>query len=208
MYAQIGDAIPGHLFHKNSFEQHPTLKLVLQDYYSDILEFHQAALSVLIRPSMSLPLTVSIWKRAELIPTKAWRDLFHATWKTFDTRFGPIIQSLRRRQELLQSETVYASLEQVHVMRKEIANMHEENTRTAEKHAQEEHQSRMSLIKNRLRATEYSADQEAATQTRKESGAGEWLFQEPQYVSWSDINTMNHSVLYIHGIPGAGRWLS
>lgn len=86
--------------------------------------------------------------------------------------------------------------------------MHEENTRTAEKHAQEEHQSRMSLIKNRLRATEYSADQEAATQTRKESGAGEWLFQEPQYVSWSDINTMNHSVLYVHGIPGAGRWLS
>ncbi|KAF5521317.1 Ankyrin repeat domain-containing protein 17 [Colletotrichum aenigma] len=36
------------------FEQHPTLKLVLQDYYSDILEFHQAALSVLIRPRMFL----------------------------------------------------------------------------------------------------------------------------------------------------------
>ncbi|KAH9238257.1 hypothetical protein K456DRAFT_31785 [Colletotrichum gloeosporioides 23] len=139
----IGDAIPGHLFYKDIIERHPTLKLVLQDYYSDILEFHQEALRVLNRP--------------------------------------------------------------IHVIRKEISDMREENSRTAKKQAQENHQSRMSLIRNRLRASDYLADQEAAAQIRKESGAGEWLFKEPQYLSWSDTNTVDHSVLYINGIPGAGK---
>lgn len=34
-------------------EKHPPLRTVLEDYYSDILHFHEAALKVFLRPSES-----------------------------------------------------------------------------------------------------------------------------------------------------------
>lgn len=52
-YSQIGDAIPGLLAYKTAFERHPTLAAVLEDYYSDILRFHQEALEVFNRSSTS-----------------------------------------------------------------------------------------------------------------------------------------------------------
>lgn len=50
-YSQIGEAIPGLLAYKTTFERHPTLAAVLEDYYSDILRFHQEALEVFNRSS-------------------------------------------------------------------------------------------------------------------------------------------------------------
>ncbi len=53
VYNQVGNAIPGLLRYQTAFEEHPPLATVLEDYYSDILGFHQAALSIFTRPSMS-----------------------------------------------------------------------------------------------------------------------------------------------------------
>ncbi|KAI8169545.1 Zinc finger protein [Colletotrichum sp. SAR 10_70] len=56
------------------FIKHEPLRDVLQDYYSDILKFHEAAIKVFARS-----------KR---------KNVFHATWKTFNTQFDPIMKSL------------------------------------------------------------------------------------------------------------------
>lgn len=43
--------IPGLLAYRSMLEKHPPLATVLEDYYSDILRFHEAALKIFTRPS-------------------------------------------------------------------------------------------------------------------------------------------------------------
>lgn len=52
VYAQVGAAIPGLMAYQSTFEKHPPLAAILEDYYSDILRFHEAAMKVFKRPSM------------------------------------------------------------------------------------------------------------------------------------------------------------
>lgn len=40
------------MVYRSTFEKHPPLAAILEDYYSDILRFHDAALKVFKRPSM------------------------------------------------------------------------------------------------------------------------------------------------------------
>lgn len=134
-----------------------------------------------------------------------WKDIFHATWKTFNTQFDPIMKSLVRRGELLESVKLSASLDQIHIIRRQISDMYQEQIRTADENTREKHISRMALIKERLRAPEYFLDQEIAAQRRDGDDSGQWIFEELKYLSWSDTNALKHSVLYINGIPGAGK---
>lgn len=43
--------MPGLMVYQSTFEKHRPLATVLEDYYSDILRFHEAALGVFLRPS-------------------------------------------------------------------------------------------------------------------------------------------------------------
>lgn len=52
VYAKVGEAMPGLMVYQSTFEKHPPLATVLEDYYSDILRFHEAALGVFTSPSM------------------------------------------------------------------------------------------------------------------------------------------------------------
>ncbi|TKW56360.1 hypothetical protein CTA1_7211 [Colletotrichum tanaceti] len=184
-YDRIGSAIPGHLLYKDMFREHENLKVILEDYYSDVLQFHQEALKVFGRSK--------------------WKDLFHATWKSFDSRFGPILQSLQSRRELLDSEKLSASLDHIHIIRQRIDGLYQDQIRAVDDQAQERHRSRMTLIKEKLRAPEYYIDQEVAAGKREGLDTGQWAFEEPQYTAWSDHTVSAHSVLYINGIPGAGK---
>lgn len=38
------------------------------------------------------------------------------------------------------------------------------------------------------------------------AGSGEWLAQRTEYVTWANTNNKSHRCLWIHGIPGAGRF--
>ncbi|KAK1851074.1 zinc finger protein [Colletotrichum chrysophilum] len=144
VFAQMGDVMPGLLFYRDMFIQHEPLRVVLQDYYSDILKFHEAAIKVFAQ----------------------WKDIFHATWKTFNTQFDPIMKSLVHRGELLESVKLSASLDQIQIIRRQISDMYQDQIRTANEETREKHLSRMALIKDKLRAPEYFLDQEIATQRR------------------------------------------
>ncbi|GJC92623.1 zinc finger protein [Colletotrichum higginsianum] len=50
-FVWIGSAIPGHLLYKDMFSEHQNLKVILEDYYSDVLQFHAEALKVFGRSS-------------------------------------------------------------------------------------------------------------------------------------------------------------
>ncbi|KAI1775101.1 hypothetical protein F4818DRAFT_417845 [Hypoxylon cercidicola] len=185
VYAQVGEAIPGLLRYQTTFEKHPPLAAVLEDYYSDILEFHQAALYVFKRPK--------------------WKEMFHSTWKTFDSKFRPIIHSLRSRRELLESEKGSATLYEIHKVRQDISVMQEEQKQSMTEERVEKHKARVFSIRGKLQAPNYQIDQEIATEDRQGYDSGVWIFGDPNFRAWSRNEASDHNVLYVNGIPGAGK---
>ncbi|OTA54440.1 hypothetical protein K449DRAFT_439336 [Hypoxylon sp. EC38] len=169
-----------------TFEKHPPLATVLEDYYSDILVFHEAALSVFKRPR--------------------WKKMFHSTWKTFDSKFKPIIQSLKRRRELLESEKGSAALYEIQKLRQDVSAMYTEQKEREIQENLTKHKVRVSCIKERLQAPNYQLDQELATEDRHGSNSGTWIFEDANFRAWSNSEAVGHRVLYVNGIPGAGEY--
>ncbi|KAH6873889.1 hypothetical protein B0T10DRAFT_233779 [Thelonectria olida] len=186
-YSQIGDAIPGLLAYRATFERHPTLAAVLEDYYSDILRFHQEALEVFNRSK--------------------WKNFLHATWKTFDTRLGPILQSLSSRRGLLESEKTSASLYEIQAVRENIEKVYKEQTRQATEMNANKQELKIARIKQRLLVSDYQTDQIMPANVKHRSGnaSGQWIFNNAEFLTWSDGTSPGHGVLYVHGIPGAGK---
>ncbi|KAI0186162.1 hypothetical protein EV127DRAFT_188087 [Xylaria flabelliformis] len=184
-YDKIGNAIPGLSRYQTIFEEHPPLATVLEDYYSDILGFHQAALSVFSRSK--------------------WKELFHSTWKTFDSKFEPILRSLERRRELLESEKGSATLYELQRIRRDISNIYtKERNRTVQEDA-EKHRREVYQIREKLEAPNYRIDQELSTEDRHGHNSGMWIFKDASFCSWSRDDTSGHNILYVNGIPGAGK---
>ncbi|KAI1641602.1 uncharacterized protein F4817DRAFT_355288 [Daldinia loculata] len=184
VYAQIGDAIPGLQRYEATFIEHPPLATVLEDYYSDILEFHRIALSVFKRP--------------------IWKDMYHSLWKTFDSKFSPILHSLSKRRELLESEKGSATLYEIRKLRKDISTMYTECRQQMDEERRKSHKARISHIREKLEAPNYGIDQEMATENRFIDSSGKWIFENNEFQAWYSP-VVGHSVLYINGIPGAGK---
>ncbi|KAI1658130.1 WD40 repeat-like protein [Daldinia decipiens] len=183
-YAQIGDAIPGLECYSKTFAEHPPLATVLEDYYSDILEFHRISITIFKRPT--------------------WKDMYHSIWKTFDSKFGPILHSLCKRRELLESEKISAALYEIHRLRKDISSMYTENQQKMDEERLEKHRGRVSYIREKLDAPNYEIDQEMATENRLIDSSGEWVLENEEFQAW-DNHILGHNILYINGIPGAGK---
>ncbi|KAM5350500.1 hypothetical protein ACJ41O_007005 [Fusarium nematophilum] len=120
-YSRIGEAIPGLLHYRDTFEKSSEVAKVLEDYYSDILNFHHEALAVFSRPK-------------------------------------------RERHRLLVRE-----------------------------------------IKVKLQSPDYQVDQEISTEDRNGVASGSWLFTAPAFQTWYDSERPDGRIMYIHGIPGAGK---
>ncbi|GAW21808.1 hypothetical protein ANO14919_113330 [Xylariales sp. No.14919] len=184
-YDEMGNAIPGLLHYRATFEKHPTLVTVLGDYYYDILVFHQEALSVFKRPR--------------------WKELFHSTWKTFDSKFGPILHSLSKRRELLESEKGSATLDEIQKLHALVSNNLAEQRDLQAQESAKKHKQEISFIREKLEAADYWVDQEMSTEDRYGYSLGTWIFQDPNYSFWFRKDRAGHGVLYCNGIPGAGK---
>lgn len=134
-----------------------------------------------------------------------WKTFFKSAWKKFNTEFQPVIESLARRRQLLESEKGSASLYEISKARQELATWHDERKREARLENLEKHKQRLLQIKEKLAAADYEQDQEMATEARSGVKTGDWLLKTPAYRKWADTTTTGHDVLYVHGVPGAGK---
>jgi hypothetical protein len=66
---------------------------------------------------------------------------------------------------------------------------------------------RKMLISEKLGPTNYEVDQQRASDQRAPS-SGDWILQHPKFSNWLEARTMPDSILYINGMPGAGRCVS
>lgn len=71
--------------------------------------------------------------------------------------------------------------------------------------ARETRRQELDRIKTSLRPREYN---ESLYQLRGErsSGTGNWFFSSKAFTEWFDISRGDFPVLWLKGIPGAGKW--
>ena len=129
---------------------------------------------------------------------KGWQKLFESAWKTFDTQFRTILDSLDRHKALIESEKGTLAIGEARKAR-EIAEDH--STRAVER----ERKDRLRLLVERLKPADYARDQHAALKEWRRSQSGQWLWQHQDFQLWSDLNAKCNPLLYLHGIPGAGK---
>lgn len=69
----------------------------------------------------------------------------------------------------------------------------------------EKHRWRLLKVKAQLEAPDYQRDQEMAAEARNLTNAGDWVSQSLAFMNWVSNAATRHGVLYVHGIPGAGK---
>lgn len=127
-----------------------------------------------------------------------WKKLFASFWKTFETRFRCILDSLSRHKELIESEKTTAVLLEAQRTR-EIAESHYNDMRDTELKKQ------LSIVLEKLDAPDYQIDHYTACEQRRRSRSGEWIYRHELFCNWADAQSGKNSLLYINGVPGAGK---
>ncbi|KAH8687413.1 hypothetical protein BGZ60DRAFT_363661, partial [Tricladium varicosporioides] len=182
-YQHIGESLPLLSQYQALLQRNPSMSKVLALIYNDILEFHKKAL--------------------RYFRQRTWRQLFHATWKTFRAEFSGLLANIQRHGRLVESQANLVEFEQLfHQM---------EMGRVAAKadfqrRKEEEDRNRRISVRNWLSAASTEVDQERGVTTRKNNpGSGRWLLGNNQIQGWFNPEFCSAPLVWINGIPGAGK---
>jgi hypothetical protein len=146
-------------------------------------------------------------------------------------RFKPILESLKRHRALLLDERLNAAVLETQRSRHQLLIALDKSTARSEhqfnyleqrvqeiftklseqiyglQQSTNENKEEISLIVNKLDPPDFEADQLSALSSCRR-GSGEWIFNTATFSKWAHSNRMPDSVLFIHGIPGAGVFLT
>lgn len=125
-----------------------------------------------------------------------WKQLFQATWSTYKTKFGPIVDSLKRHKQLFGERVTFTQLE-------EIRSIGLKTSKDLEKQRKSEEMSHLREVQCWLNGADVVTDQDTLTRARSGNPqAGTWLLRHALFRSWKETNT--NPILWVNGIPGAG----
>ncbi|EEU43484.1 uncharacterized protein NECHADRAFT_95028 [Fusarium vanettenii 77-13-4] len=200
-YEEIGEALSNlaffHTLIKSNGAEH--LRRALEDYFSDILRFHQCVLGVFSRPN--------------------WKTFFKAAWGSFRRQVEPIIRALKLRQERLSHERL-----QAHAIHQGVQNFrgHADNrfdkleadldnirnTLASEclKHQTSvEDQDMKEFLEDKLNISRFGSRSRLDSPELSSPSAGDWIFQHPHFQAWESATSSQGNVLFLNGSPGAGK---
>ncbi|KAF0645692.1 hypothetical protein FPSE5266_00755 [Fusarium pseudograminearum] len=196
VYGQIGEVLPDLTRYHQIYKEYPSVHKHLEEYYCDILQFHSNALDVFARPG--------------------WKALFHSTWKTFKTQFGPILKGLERHRAMLSEEKLTAVMQETQKQGQSIHDkLHqldrawqERDKKDAERDLialQSQIHQQYRIVESKINAPNYHEDYEIASQKPFQSTSGQWIISHPLVSEWLDFRSQADGKIYLGGIPGAGK---
>jgi len=160
--------------------------------YEDILEFHRRALHYFQKPSQYR--AGNFERRTNFT---VWRQLYHATWKTFKSRFAGLMENMCQHRELVDRQANLSQIEESRRARQisDRISMDREDAH------------RLQVAFNWLRAPTIETDQHYFSEIRAEySNTGRWLLDKPAFKLWFDPQfPAIPPLLWLNGMPGAGN---
>ncbi|KAJ5608405.1 hypothetical protein N7537_005024 [Penicillium hordei] len=179
-YEYIGENLPLLLQYQELFRTNPHMIKVLSLMYEDILKFHRIAI--------------------QYFQQRLWKQLWHATWKTQQSRFSNIISGMARYRALIESQAGLVQIADSQESHRLVDDWHNAEV-------QYESLRRSRTVFNWLRAPDVDGNQYNLTQTRANNpGTGSWLLDNQAFKDWFDPNYPKiPPLLWLNGIPGAGK---
>ncbi|KAK7972207.1 Nacht domain protein [Apiospora saccharicola] len=127
----------------------------------------------------------------------SWKTLFHALWPTHYEKVKVVISDIERHTRLLRNEVRLEHIEREHEARGR-AMKHFEEEKIRRQH-EEFHR-----IKTDASPKSYN-EQFLKLQGRVCKGTEKWLLDDPDFQKWRVISSTSSSILWLQGIPGAGK---
>ncbi|KAF5538046.1 heterokaryon incompatibility protein het-E-1 [Fusarium phyllophilum] len=197
-YEEIAEALGNLAFFHNLIQSRDHLKLVLDDYFSDILRFHQCVLDVFSRPE--------------------WKRLFKWAWGSFRREVKPILESLKRKQALLSDDKLqsHAILKEVQdsgqYAKDQFSNLQTSLEDIRSTLASEQLQSKTlqaqemkTYLESRLDVSKSRTDLQLESRDPVDKNSGIWIFSNPIFKSWEGGKSAEKRVLFLNGSPGSGK---
>ena len=134
---------------------------------------------------------------------EVWRQVFRSVWKDFKTRFQNILDRLRRHREVIESQANLLHFQQYQLDRaKRLEDLHRSENERRQKNYKE--------ALEWISGADTNLDHESACAARSEyPGSGRWILKHSKLQNWKEANEPVSSILWLNGIPGAGKliWL-
>jgi hypothetical protein len=149
--------------------------------------------------------------------------MFYSSWKTFKTRFGPILNSLKRHRELISDEKLTIAISEVRDFRseaqdsrksleeklealsKQMKELHLEEKEEETQKLQEKRSRQLQFVLNKFDAADCQRDLDHARRERRLHGSsGDWVLDHPLLKEWSDLTIARNGTIYLNGSPGSG----
>jgi hypothetical protein len=130
----------------------------------------------------------------------AWIRFFKSMWKDFDTEFGGILKSLRRHKELVECR---ASLAQYGRYKEDMLEL----MTKLNKQVEEEKLKKLMAVKEWLAVGQQPEQDHVRFQkTRNDySRTALWILDHEYVKHWMEADIPTTPLLWMHGIPGAGK---
>ncbi|EWY84509.1 hypothetical protein FOYG_11956 [Fusarium oxysporum NRRL 32931] len=197
-YEEIAEALDNLAFFHNLIRSRDHLKLVLEDYFSDILRFHRCVLGVFSRPE--------------------WKRFFEWAWGSFRREVKPILKSLKRKQALLSDDKLqsHAILKEVQdsdqYTKDQFSNLHTSLADIRSTLASERLQSKIlqahemkTYLESRLDVSKSQTDLQLESRDPVDENSGIWIFSNPIFKCWEGEKSAENRVLFLNGSPGSGK---
>ena len=199
-----------------AFKDDPGFLQVMSHFYEDILEFHRRAYKFFRkrgkphtppRPTPPPLLFLALLKGLSYNRV-AWKMVFDSLWKTFDSRFQAIIQSLRKHRDLIDQEASTINILEAKVWRvqqlEQIQQWRAERAEVLDKAERERLAAQTREAVMWFGAGQEQEDILARLLRACENTDGHWALRQPMIVSWLDQSRVNQ-FFWLHGEPGAGE---
>ncbi|KAH7110085.1 hypothetical protein B0J11DRAFT_448466, partial [Dendryphion nanum] len=185
-YQEIGEHMPLLGQYESQISNNPYLQEIVGLIFKDILTFHHKAM--------------------KHFRQRAWKKIFHATWRTFRTDFGAIISNLQSHRRLLDSQAIFSGVTEImktmEKLRETRAVIEEE---CSKRQIEDDRRRRLTLISWLSAANSMGDHEDALSVQRSEYNNDSWLFEQSMVKEWMDPCFSSKPLLWVSGRPGVGK---
>lgn len=175
--AQFGAALPHFKVYADLFAHNEPIQRILGLFFRDILDFHSTAL--------------------KFFRLKHWRVFFESLWPKYSSKFQVTIKNIAQHRIMMDSEVTLVHITEAYAARASTYDKYEKD---------KEYDERMEFhhIRTSLSPQLYDAQLERIKQSCSIQ-AGRWLETDKHFSEWQDASNKSARVLWLTGIPGAGK---
>ncbi|KAL1850978.1 hypothetical protein Daus18300_012712 [Diaporthe australafricana] len=183
-YQRIFENLPLFQEYQTLFQNEPQMQLVLESVWGDILDFHSKALRIFSHSML--------------------HTFFRSMWKDFRSRFQHILDDLAQHKSLVESHA-----NQIHIRQyaSDRTRIFQEFERISARTAEEKYEH----VLRWLNAPFTGEIQEDLATMRNDFfeatniQTGQWIITNEKVKNWLDLDVPKTSIIWVHGIPGAGK---